>query len=75
MTPQAENVRPGKCDGELVVFVSNKAVQQLPHGLFCFNELIYLLWLCWVFLAVQRLSLIAAGKSYSLVVYTGFLMQ
>ena len=32
-------------------------------------------WLSWVFVAVRRLSLVAASGGYSLLRYTGFLLQ
>ena len=35
---------------------------------------IYLFWLCWVFVAVCRLSLVVGSGGYSLVVLHGLLM-
>ena len=32
-------------------------------------------WLCWVFIAVRGLSLVAASRGYSLLLCTGFLLQ
>ena len=42
--------------------------------LFCFNKFIYLFiyWLCWVFAAVHRLSLVAASGCYSSLQCVGF---
>ena len=42
-------------------------------GWYLFKKIIYF-WLCWVFIAVYRLSLFAASRGYSLVAVCGFLL-
>ena len=46
----------------------------IPSILFFFF-LIYIFGLCWVFVAVRRLSLVAASGGYSLLQCTGFSLQ
>ena len=41
----------------------------LPLSFFSFN-----FWLCWIFVAAYRLSLVSAGRGYSLVAVPGFLI-
>ena len=47
---------------------------QKPHQGFFFNKFPYF-WLHWVFVAVCRLSLVAAGWGYSSLQYAGFSLQ
>ena len=48
--------------------------QGSPVFIFKINLFIYL-WLCWVFVAVHRLSLVAASRGYSSLWYTGFSLR
>ena len=40
-----------------------------------FLKILFIFWLCWVFVAVHWLSLVAATGGYSLLWYTGFSLQ